>query len=67
MGRVTPAMIEAGLGAYYESDSRFDLDDETVTRIYIAMESAKRPEGTFDRKAYMREYMRKRRAKERGQ
>ena len=34
---ITPAMAEAGLAAFYQSDRRFDLDSEIVARIYLSM------------------------------
>jgi hypothetical protein len=34
---VTPEMIEAGLAALYQSDRRFDLDSEIVSRVFRAM------------------------------
>jgi hypothetical protein len=39
---VTKEMIAAGSAAYYDSDRRFDSDDEIVTRIYRRMALAQR-------------------------
>lgn len=37
---VAPAVIEAGVTAFYNSDRRFDTIEEIVKRIYIAMSKA---------------------------
>lgn len=40
---VTPAMIEAGVKAFYAYDSRFEAEEAGVARIYRAMCLAKDP------------------------
>jgi len=77
MGRITPEMVAAGLRVLADYVAEFSDEGLAVEEVYRAMERAKPgrpvdprwagPDGAFDRKAYMREYMRKRRAKERGQ
>jgi hypothetical protein len=38
---ITPEMIEAGLSAFYDYDSRFEEPRDAIPAIYIAMERAK--------------------------
>lgn len=40
---VTPAMMDAGLEAFYSRDSRFEDDGDVVRRIYLAMALRREP------------------------
>lgn len=36
--KITPEMIEAGIASLFEFDSRFESEEECVTRVFRAME-----------------------------